>query len=122
MRIKALDLLDSPPPNRDDEIDEISVPFGLAPAEQIVRPERTSSQSRVMRHARDLRSIFRGFVLSESVQTGSKLKGDSAIHEQKNKIFLLSARFRRNQQVERNKHEVADHWNDRRHPQAMLIR
>jgi len=57
MSIKALDLLDSPPPNRDDEIDEISVPFGLAPAEQIVRPERTNSQCRVMRHARDLRSI-----------------------------------------------------------------
>lgn len=45
MRIKALDLLDSPPPNRDDEIDEISVPFGLAPAEQIVRPERTNKAS-----------------------------------------------------------------------------
>lgn len=43
MRIKALDLLDSPPPNRDDEIDEISVPFGPAPAEQIVRPERTKA-------------------------------------------------------------------------------
>ena len=42
MRIKALDLLDSPPPNRGDEIDEISVPFGPAPAEQIVRPERTN--------------------------------------------------------------------------------
>ena len=56
----------------DDEIDEISVPFGLAPAEQIVRPECTNSQSSVMRHARDLRSIFRGFVLSELVQTVSK--------------------------------------------------
>lgn len=70
--IKALDLLDSPPPNRGDEFDEISVPFGLAPAEQIVRPERTNSQSKEMRYARDLRSIFRGFVLSELVQTGSK--------------------------------------------------
>lgn len=42
MRIKAVDLLDSPPPNRDDEIDEISVPFGPAPAEQIARPGRTN--------------------------------------------------------------------------------
>ena len=53
MRIKALDLLDSPPPNRDDEIDEISVPFGQAPAEQIVRPERTNIQSRVQCNAAD---------------------------------------------------------------------
>jgi hypothetical protein len=68
-RIKALDLLDSPPPNRGGKFDEISVPFGPAPAEQIVRPERTSSLSRVVRYTRDLRSIFRGFVLSELVQT-----------------------------------------------------
>jgi hypothetical protein len=89
MRIKALDLLDSPPPNRDDEIDEISVPFGLAPAEQIVRPERTNSQSRVMRHTRDLRSIFRGLVLSELVQTVSKRKDDSAILEQRTRLFFV---------------------------------
>jgi hypothetical protein len=44
-RIKALDLLDSPPPNRDDEIDEISVPFGLAPAEQIVKDRNARAAS-----------------------------------------------------------------------------
>jgi hypothetical protein len=72
MRIEVVDLLDSPPPNRGGKFDEISVPLGLAPAEQIVRPECMSSLSRVMRYTRDLRSIFRGFVLSELVQTGSK--------------------------------------------------
>ena len=70
MRIKALNLLDSPPPNRCGEFHEISVPFGLAPAEQIVRPERTNnSLTRDMRYTRDLRSILRTSVLSELTQT-----------------------------------------------------
>jgi hypothetical protein len=41
MRIEALNLLDRPPPKWRDEFHEISVPLGLALAEQIVRPERT---------------------------------------------------------------------------------
>jgi hypothetical protein len=115
MRIKALDLLDSPPPNRDDEIDEISVPFGPAPAEQIVRPERTKASPEKC----GIHGIY--VPSSEGLSSPSWFKQDQSEKmtqrslNKETRFFFCLPEFHRTQYLERNKHELAGHCNHRHH-------
>ena len=124
MRIQTLDWLDSPPHNWSGEFHEISVPLGLAPAEQIVRPEgRTAlSQRYRMRCTRDLRSILlRTSGLSELCSNMIKLKmthldlllWETCVVNKTSFVYctvcVRVAEAHRTQEHERNEHEVTDH-------------